>query len=235
MPRPAATIALRAAFVLALAACGSTAVLGAESRTAASARYRLTIEKPAEFRLATSGSNAPAPGASEAPAIAPQFADKPFARLIDGAAREAALDPALVHAVIAVESAYNQKARSPKGAIGLMQVMPATASRYGVADPSKSPEANLRAGTRYLSELMELFENRLDLVLAAYNAGENAVLRYGQRIPPFRETQQYVPAVLAKYREWQEPPPPVAPAPAYIEYMPGTRLDLKALRGADER
>lgn len=214
---------------MAVAACGNTTSLAAESGPLASAEYRLSIEKPAAFRLTTSKLNAPAPGAHKEPAIAPRFADKPFAKLIDGAARAAAFDPAFVHAVIAVESGYNPAARSAKGAIGLMLVLPETASRYGVPNPSSSPAANLRAGTRYLSDLIELFDNRVDLVLAAYNAGENAVLRHGQRIPPFRETQQYVPAVLARYREWQEPLPAVAPAPIRIQYMPGTGLDLGAL------
>lgn len=183
-----------------------------------SAEYRLKVETPGAFRLATA-SNA----SSGKPAIPAQLADKPFAELIDGAAREAALDPALVHALIYVESRYNPAARSPKGALGLMQVLPETALRYGIANPIRSIEANLTAGTRYLSDLMSLFDHRLDLVLAAYNAGEQTVLRYGQRIPPYRETLDYVPAVLAKYREWQDPPP--APV-RRIEYLPGTLLDL---------
>lgn len=156
-------------------------------------------------------------------AVTPRrFADQRFSGLIETAARDAALDPALVHAVIAVESGYNPEARSAKGAIGLMQVLPETASRYGVADPASSPEANLRAGTRYLRHLMRLFDDRLELVLAAYNAGEHAVLRHGNRIPPYRETQQYVPAVMARYLEWREPAPPAAPAWTGTLYMLGT-------------
>lgn len=156
-----------------------------------------------------------------------RFANRRFSGLIETAARNAALEPALVHAVIAVESGYNPEARSPKGAIGLMQVLPETASRYGVADPASSPEANLLAGTRYLRHLMRLFDDRLELVLAAYNAGEHAVLRHGNRIPPYRETQQYVPAVMSRYLEWRDPDPPATPAtPARtgILYMPGTSL-----------
>ena len=106
-----------------------------------------------------------------------------------------------------------------------MQVLPETAARYGVPDPAHSPEANLRAGTRYLSDLMRLFDSRIDLVLAAYNAGENAVARYGQRIPPYRETQHYVPAALAKYREWQEKPRPTPlPGPSQVSATPAPRL-----------
>lgn len=156
-----------------------------------------------------------------------RFAHQRFSELIEAAARNAALDPALVHAVIAVESGYDPEARSPKGAIGLMQVLPETASRYGVTDPASSPEANLRAGTRYLRYLMQLFDDRLELVLAAYNAGEHAVLRHGNRIPPYRETQRYVPAVMARYLEWREPAAPAVPAKPTrtgIPYMPGTSL-----------
>jgi soluble lytic murein transglycosylase-like protein len=175
---------------------------------------------------------AAAPEPRQHPGVSTRLAGMPFAKLIEGAAREASLDPALVHAVISVESGYNPAARSPKGALGLMQVLPATALRYGIHNAARSPAANLRAGTLYLSDLMVLFDQRLELVLAAYNAGEAAVLRYGQRIPPFRETQQYVPAVLARYFEWREPPPRVEkvipPAPAArtrIIYMPGTLLE----------
>jgi len=93
-----------------------------------------------------------------------------------------------------------------------------------------APEANLRAGTRYLSELLTMFDNRLDLALAAYNAGENAVRRYGKRIPPYRETRDYVPAVLAAYNELKgDAPPPVPPRTAGIQYLPGTRLDPASL------
>ncbi|GAB4465376.1 MAG: hypothetical protein OHK0044_03980 [Burkholderiaceae bacterium] len=103
----------------------------------------------------------------------------------------------LLEAVIAVESDYNPRAVSPKGAQGLMQLMPATASRFGVVDPF-DPRENVRAGARYLRELLALFDGDLRLALAAYNAGEQAVLRFGRRIPPFAETQRYVPRVLTR-------------------------------------
>jgi soluble lytic murein transglycosylase-like protein len=103
-----------------------------------------------------------------------------------------------------------------------MQLMPGTALRYGASLPGKSHEENLRAGTRYLRDLLNMFENRLDLALAAYNAGEGAVQKYGNRIPPYRETQNYVPSVLEKYKEWRLPEPTV---PQPIVYLPGTRLD----------
>ena len=123
---------------------------------------------------------------------------RPFHQEIVSAARKAGIDPALVHAVIGVESAYNAKAVSPKGAVGLMQVVPGTGRRYGVED-LLNPRANLSAGTQYLSYLMRIFEGDLELVLAAYNAGENAVLRHGRTIPPYRETRGYVPRVLRIY------------------------------------
>jgi soluble lytic murein transglycosylase-like protein len=103
----------------------------------------------------------------------------------------------LLEAVIAVESDYNPRAVSPKGAQGLMQLMPATAERFGVVDPF-DPRQNVRAGARYLRQLLELFGGELRLALAAYNAGEQAVIRSGHRIPPYAETQRYVPRVLAR-------------------------------------
>jgi soluble lytic murein transglycosylase-like protein len=221
--------------ILVAAAFSNPTSHAADSTPVAFAAYQLRTDHDPAFRLAAFSPHAPAIEARTEPVIPSRFANQRFARQIDDAARKANLDPALVHAVIAVESAYNPAARSAKGAIGLMQVLPETALRYGVADAAISPEANLRAGTRYLSYLMGLFDNRFDLVLAAYNAGENAVLRHGQRIPPFRETQQYVPAVLAKYREWREPEAviiPVSSTPILVQYMPGTRLDAGAIDAA---
>lgn len=114
-------------------------------------------------------------------------------------ARAEKVDPELLDAVIVVESGYNAEAVSPKGAMGLMQLMPATAERFGVAEPFDS-SANMRGGARYLRWLMKRFEGELKLVLAAYNAGEGAVAAHGNRIPPFPETQQYVERVLRVYR-----------------------------------
>jgi soluble lytic murein transglycosylase-like protein len=108
------------------------------------------------------------------------------------------IEAALVHAIIAVESGYDSKAVSPRGARGLMQLMPETARRYGVAD-AFDPDSNVRGGTRYLADLMKLFDNDVRLALAAYNAGEGAVLRHGGRIPPYAETVGYVSRVVATY------------------------------------
>lgn len=135
--------------------------------------------------------------------LADSLADQPYSKEIAKAAMAAELDPALVHAIIFVESGYRHSAISNKGAIGLMQVLPDTAARYGIRNPKMSPQANLRVGTLYLRDLIRTFDNRLDLALAAYNAGEGSVQRYSNRIPPYPETQQYVHDVLAKYNEWR--------------------------------
>lgn len=113
---------------------------------------------------------------------------------IDAFSARHRLDPKLVGALIYVESRYRSDAVSPKGAIGLMQVMPATAKRYGVNIASQllDPAVNLDVGTRYLRDLHAIYGHRVDLVLAAYNAGEGAVARYGQRVPPYPETIAYV-------------------------------------------
>jgi soluble lytic murein transglycosylase-like protein len=113
-------------------------------------------------------------------------------------ARTTGVEAGLLNAVIAVESAYNPRAVSPKGAAGLMQLMPDTARRYGVIDRF-DPDQNVLGGALYLRDLLLRFDNRLDLVLAAYNAGEGAVERHGRRIPPFAETLRYVPRVLGRY------------------------------------
>jgi hypothetical protein len=119
---------------------------------------------------------------------------QPVASLIRAAAVKQGLDPDMVSALVYVESRYNVGARSPKGAIGLMQIMPATGARYGVASPQAllDPRVNIDVGTRYLRDLSRMFPGRNDLVLAAYNAGEGAVRKCGNRVPPYKETQAYV-------------------------------------------
>lgn len=141
-------------------------------------------------------STSPAPPTAEWRSRAAAYAD-----LIDEAARRAAVNPALLRAVIAVESAFDPQAVSRKGAQGLMQLRPATARRYGVRRPF-DPGDNLRGGASYIRDLLKRYGNDLELALAAYNAGEDAVDRHGRAIPPFPETRAYVPAVLRFYRRF---------------------------------
>lgn len=128
-----------------------------------------------------------------------------FNSLVEQAAREHEVDEALLRAVIAVESNYDPNAVSHRGAVGLMQLMPQTARRYGVTN-LYDPAQNIRGGARYLRDLMRRFNNDLDLTLAAYNAGENAIAQHGNRIPPYRETLAYVPRVLDFYRQYRREP-----------------------------
>lgn len=117
------------------------------------------------------------------------------------------IDFELIQALIATESGFDVRAVSPKGAVGLMQLMPATAQRYGVGGDNKTPiekklidpRINIRAGSRYLGDLIKLFPGKLELALAAYNAGEGAVQRAGNRIPNYKETQNYVKTVMQLY------------------------------------
>ncbi len=122
----------------------------------------------------------------------------PFAQEISAASSREGVDAKLVEAVIAAESAFDPFALSHKGAQGLMQLMPETADRFGVANVW-DPEQNIAGGTAYLGRLIEMFSGNLHHVLAAYNAGENAVTRHGG-VPPYAETRQYVDRVLTYYR-----------------------------------
>jgi soluble lytic murein transglycosylase-like protein len=97
------------------------------------------------------------------------------------------------------ESHFNPRALSPKGARGLMQLMPGTAARFGVK--ASDPAQNIAGGTRYLKQLIGQFNGRIDLVLASYNAGEGAVLKFGRKVPPYRETRNYVKRISYRYRQ----------------------------------
>lgn len=108
------------------------------------------------------------------------------------------IDPYLVFLVIEKESRFRPRAVSPKGAMGLMQLMPGTARRLGVRRPF-DPAENIQAGTQYMRELMDMFGGKVDLVLASYNAGEGAVLKYGRNVPPYRETRDYVKTIGKRY------------------------------------
>ncbi len=174
----------------------------------------------------------PVPAPPPAPSAADLLADDPLWKRVDGhpnvarfaplvarSARENGLEPELVKAVIAVESGYDPAVVSAKGAVGLMQVLPDTGERYGmagdakrsVADKLKEPAINLRVGTRYLKELVARYAGDLELALAAYNAGEGIVDRYGG-VPPYPETREFVRLVL-RFRDAWRPPSAHAPAP----------------------
>ena len=119
-----------------------------------------------------------------------QFSDR-FDAIINEHSRLNGIRPDLVRAVVQVESAFNPTARSPVGAMGLMQLMPATARQFGVSNPF-NPIDNVRAGVKYLRELLDRYQNNEELALAAYNAGPAAVDKHGLTVPPYRETRNYV-------------------------------------------
>jgi soluble lytic murein transglycosylase-like protein len=121
-----------------------------------------------------------------------------YADLINKAADKHKVDARLLHAVIQAESAYNPLAVSSAGAVGLMQLMPDTARRYGVVD-RRDAEQNIDGGTRYLKDLLARFNSNMRLAVAGYNAGEGAVMKYNNTVPPYPETQNYVQQVLSLY------------------------------------
>jgi soluble lytic murein transglycosylase-like protein len=141
----------------------------------------------------------PSPAASKAlPYRSAKPVSEDLRRIIEAAAARAALSPQLIHAVIEAESRYEPSAVSPRGAIGLMQLLPTTARRFGAQDPF-DPGQNVAAGTAYLKWLMTYFNEDLELALAGYNAGEQAVVRAGRKVPPYLETQAYVKKVMAAF------------------------------------
>jgi hypothetical protein len=197
-------------------------------------RYQLFYRGPTS--LDAPDPHAPdARAALELTALYRRIADHPnvrrFAALIERNAKSQALDPALVKAVIAVESAFEPDAVSAKGALGLMQVIPATAARYGLAERRNrtiaqqllDPPTNVRIGARYLRDLLDRFGDDLSLALAAYNAGEEAVRQNGNRIPPFPETREYV-ALVRQFQAMYRPPESASPS------APRPRIELRAIR-----
>jgi soluble lytic murein transglycosylase-like protein len=172
-------------------------------------RYQLFMRGDKSF---DSSQLAPAPKPAMKTSLAQYLSGHPnlkkYEPLLTQAAEEFAVDPALLKAVMAAESGFNPVAVSNKGAIGLMQVMPATAERYGMqSDRKKSieqkltdPKTNIRLGARYLRDLAKMFPNRLELVIASYNAGEGAVQKYKEQIPPYPETRNYVQLVTQFYQ-----------------------------------
>ncbi|MES2535221.1 MAG: lytic transglycosylase domain-containing protein [Pseudomonadota bacterium] len=173
-------------------------------------RYQLFMRGDQSFD--SSRAEAPAPAGPEVkPALWQYLSQHPNLKKYEGfllqAARDFSIDPALLKAVMAAESGFNPVAVSPKGAVGLMQVMPATAERYGlqgdrkktVSEKLTDPKTNIRLGARYLRDLHKMFPNQQQLVLASYNAGEGAVQKYRNKIPPYPETRNYVQLVTQFY------------------------------------
>jgi soluble lytic murein transglycosylase-like protein len=210
-----------------------TSVVKADPRTGRLVRSVIVSPKTVGEKQVGEKQVAPAVIAPRAvPATAPaDSADSKAPSGIDEAVEQIAarhgLTPALLHSVIKVESNYNPYAVSPKGAQGLMQLIPETARRFGVANPF-NPLENIEGGARYLRYLIDLYgENNGPLVLAAYNAGEAAVAKYGG-VPPYRETQNYLVLVkkqLDKARPTVAPPPP-APKPAATEVGPAHIVEI---------
>ena len=181
--------------------------------------------------------------------VSPSY--KGVRHLMRDAAQAHNIDFELLQAMIATESGFDSQVVSPKGAVGLMQVMPATAERYGVVSDARTPvekklmdpQTNITAGTRYLRYLINLFPGKLELALAAYNAGEGAVQRAGNSIPKYRETENYVktvmqlyamlkpPAMVVELRRGSVPPPTAAPRrPELPGITPGTVMPGGAAR-----
>ncbi len=219
---PAATLAS----VVLLTAFGAASVAEAKVQVKVKADGTKVVYDPSEsyYVRHTSGSLRPVPGAG-------------LADLIDHYARDRGLSPQLVQAVIQVESAYNPRARSRKGAMGLMQLMPDTARSLRVTDPY-DPGQNIRGGTLYLRRQLDRFSGDVSLALAAYNAGPGAVTQYGG-IPPYRETRNYVRKVLSLYRgsaptSFQQPARPVVkPTQQASAPTAATPIAKPQPRGAD--
>jgi hypothetical protein len=138
-----------------------------------------------------------------------EISQEPFGDLIRAAAKRYSVDADLITSVIAAESNFDPKAISRRDARGLMQLLPATAARLGVKNIF-DPQENIEAGTRYLSDLLQLYKNDLALTLAAYNAGPERVQQYGQRVPPFAETISYIRHVQQTYQQRKSSGPPAA-------------------------
>jgi soluble lytic murein transglycosylase-like protein len=165
--------------------------------------------QPADARYTLFSKNRPSPFTQDPDELAGgEGAPSLFSGHILAAAKATKVDAALIQAVISVESGYNPSARSRAGAVGLMQLMPKTAKRYGVKN-RLDPAQNIHGGARYLRDLKLQFDDNLQLVLAAYNAGEGTVMRFGGRIPPYRETAAYVPKVLSTYKKLRPATPSV--------------------------
>ena len=157
---------------------------------------------------------------------------KKYEPLLNQAAHDFSLEPALLKAIMAAESGFNPTAISPKGAVGLMQLMPATAERYGLAADARKtigqkltdPKTNIRLAARYLRDLRALFPNKPELVIASYNAGEGAVQKYRNTVPPYPETRNYVQLVTQFYQVYR--PPPAAVPATVVASTGGRRVQM---------
>lgn len=238
--RPLAALALAAACLAAPAARAEVWAFvdaGGRAHFAAQpldARYELFFRGEGQAPAAS-----PTPRAVQVPTAASRllawFEIAPGYRAVQHelheAARASGIDADLLKALVATESGFDARAVSPRGAVGLMQVMPATAERWGVRPCDgrpvdarlREPALNLRVGTRHLRHLLDQFAGRLDLALAAYNAGEAAVMRAGRAVPPIRETQDYVTTVMQLYAMLR---PPAAVAAARQARLPGGRQPM---------
>ena len=165
----------------------------------AGAVYRILPGEAPQARSPSAEGTA-ATAASEKPETVAQRRAR-YASYIQAAAQASSVPTALIEAIITAESAFNPLAVSSTGAVGLMQLMPETAARFGVTDRT-DPEQNILGGAKYLDFLLGKFSNP-KLAIAAYNAGEGNVLKHGNKIPPFAETQKYVPRVLAFYTKYR--------------------------------
>ena len=166
------------------------------------ATYLTNITPPQNYVLYAREPVAAQPATAQRTAVpAASLQDGRYRQQVEQAARDSKIDAALIYAIIHAESAYRPAAVSRKGAIGLMQVMPQTAARYGTVN-LLDPGQNISVGVKYLRTLGEIFNGDLKLVLAAYNAGEQVVMRYGNQIPPYPETIAYVARVTSLYRRY---------------------------------
>lgn len=130
--------------------------------------------------------------------------DRTLRELVADRSQAYGVPAALVLAVMQVESNFDPAARSSAGAVGLMQIMPMTGLRYGVSQKLDHPRTNIDVGARYLKDLLRMFDGDTELALAAYNAGEGAVIKHGRRIPPYAETRAYVPRVMRLYERYNK-------------------------------
>ena len=168
-----------------------TSVVRADLRTGKLVRSVVVTPKPAAPKVITPTVIAPVEvGVQPAPAPARPDISQGINTVVESVAARYSLQPQLIHSVIKVESNYNPNAISPKGALGLMQLVPQTARRFGVSDVF-DPVENIQGGAAYLKYLLDLYNNDLKLALAAYNAGEGAVAKYGD-VPPYAETRNYL-------------------------------------------